>query len=56
MQIIAKNIEQAIHQYFILENKPDPTKKINWEINLVNEDQVNAWAMPGEKLHFILRF
>ena len=52
LQNIAKNIENAIHQYFILENKPDPTKKINWEINLVKEDQVNAWAMPGGKITF----
>ena len=52
LQVIAKNITNAIHQYFILENKPDPTKKINWEINLVKEDQVNAWAMPGGKITF----
>ena len=52
LQNIAKNIENAIHQYFILENKPDPTKKINWEVNLVKEDQVNAWAMPGGKITF----
>ena len=52
LQTIAKNIENAIHQYFILENKEDPTKKINWEINLVKEDQVNAWAMPGGKITF----
>ena len=52
LQIIAKNIEEAIHQYFVLENKEDPTKKINWEINLVKEEQVNAWAMPGGKITF----
>ena len=52
LQAIAKNIKNAIYQYFILENKPDPTKKINWEINLVKEDQVNAWAMPGGKITF----
>ena len=52
LQAIAKNIKNAIYQYFILENKPDPTKKINWEINLVREDQVNAWAMPGGKITF----
>ena len=52
LQTIAKNIKQAIHQYFILENKEDPTKKINWEINLVKEEQVNAWAMPGGKITF----
>ena len=52
LQTIAKNIEDAIHQYFILENKEDPTKKINWEVNLVKEDQVNAWAMPGGKITF----
>ena len=52
LQAVAKNIEQAIHQYFILENKPDPTKKYNWEINLVEEEQVNAWAMPGGKITF----
>ena len=52
LQTISKNIEEAINQYFILENKPDPTKKINWEVNLVKEDQVNAWAMPGGKITF----
>ena len=52
LQTIAKNIKNAINQYFIFENKEDPTKKINWEINLVKEDQVNAWAMPGGKITF----
>jgi len=52
LQTIARNIEEAIHQYFVLENKSDPTKKYNWEINLVREDQVNAWAMPGGKIVF----
>ena len=52
LHTIAKNIKEAIHQYFILENKPDPTKKYNWEINLVESDQVNAWAMPGGKITF----
>ena len=28
LQVIAKNITNAIHEYFILENKPDPTKKL----------------------------
>ena len=52
LQNIAKNIKEAIHKYFILKNKPDPTRKYNWEINLVQEDQVNAWAMPGGKITF----
>ena len=52
LQTIAKNIEEAIHHYFILENKEDPTKKYNWEVNLVRENQVNAWAMPGGKITF----
>jgi len=52
LQTISKNIEEAIHHYFILENKEDPTKKYNWEVNLVREDQVNAWAMPGGKIIF----
>ena len=52
IQTIAKNMKEAIHQYFILENKLDPTKKISWEINLVESDQVNAWAMPGGKITF----
>ena len=52
LQAIANDIEDAIHHYFILENKEDPTKKYNWEINLVKEDQVNAWAMPGGKITF----
>ena len=33
LQTIANDIEDAIHHYFILENKEDPTKKYNWEIN-----------------------
>ena len=52
LQAIANDIEDAIHHYFILENKEDPTKKYNWEINLLKEDQVNAWAMPGGKITF----
>ena len=33
LQNVAKNIENAINQYFILENKDNPTKKFVWEIN-----------------------
>ena len=59
---IAKNTPQALMvkrvglrvaraaEDFVRENKID--MKFNWEFNLIESDQVNAWAMPGGKIAF----
>jgi predicted Zn-dependent protease len=43
-------IQKAVEQYFALNNLADRLKGYAWEFNLVDDKQVNAWAMPGGKV------
>ncbi|MBM4054460.1 MAG: M48 family metallopeptidase [Planctomycetes bacterium] len=45
-----KNIQEAVEQYFAQNNMSNELKNYAWEFNLVESDDVNAWAMPGGKV------
>jgi predicted Zn-dependent protease len=48
---IGHKIEQAVSEYFIQNNIPDPTANFKWEYILVDNDKIkNAWCMPGGKI------
>lgn len=49
---IGSKIQKAVEQYFAEENMSDHLDGYAWEFNLVESDQVNAWAMPGGKVVF----
>jgi len=49
---IGGKIQKAVEQYFAEKNMSDHLNGYAWEFNLVNNDQVNAWAMPGGKVVF----
>ena len=45
-------IQQAVEQYFKEQNLSDQLNDFQWEYILIDEDVVNAWAMPGGKVAF----
>jgi predicted Zn-dependent protease len=49
---IGADIARAAQIYFNYKGQPNMLDGYNWEYNLVNSDQVNAWCMPGGKIVF----
>ena len=48
---IGKRMENAIGEYFNVNNIPDPTMNFNWEYILIDNKKIkNAWCMPGGKI------
>ena len=49
---IGEDIASAAKIYFNYKGQPNMLNDYNWEYNLVNNKQVNAWCMPGGKIVF----
>ncbi len=49
---VGKNIQKAVEQYFIDNGLEEELKNYDWEFNLVESNEVNAWCMPGGKVVF----
>lgn len=49
---IGLKIQKSVEQYFELKNLSHHLNGYSWEFNLVENDQVNAWCMPGGKVVF----
>ncbi len=47
---VGSRIANAITAYYNSQGKPDVLKGYNWEFNLVDNKEVNAWCMPGGKV------
>jgi predicted Zn-dependent protease len=45
-----QKIQKAVETYYAQKNASSQLKDFNWEFNVVNEDVVNAWCMPGGKV------
>jgi predicted Zn-dependent protease len=45
-----RNIQSAVEEYFAKNNMSDRLEGYEWEFNLVEDDSVNAWCMPGGKV------
>jgi len=46
---VGSRIQEAVEQYCAKNCIPDRLKGYEWEFNLVEDPNVNAWAMPGGK-------
>jgi len=46
---VGQRIERAVEQYMAANNLQDELAGFEWEFNLVEDDQVNAFAMAGGK-------
>lgn len=49
---VGAKIQRAVEQYFNQKGMADHLKGYNWEFNLVDSKDVNAWCMPGGKVVF----
>jgi len=47
---VGQGIQHAVEEYFRQKNLSDQLKGYNWEFNLVESNEVNAWCMPGGKV------
>ncbi len=44
------NVQNAVQRYFAENNIADQLNGYNWEFNLIESTDVNAWCMPGGKV------
>jgi predicted Zn-dependent protease len=47
---VGQRIAKAAERWLTANGYPDYLKDYRWEYNLIQSDQVNAWAMPGGKI------
>ncbi len=52
VQGVGVRIQAAVERYFHEQGMPDRLSGYDWEFNLIESDQVNAWCMPGGKVAF----
>ena len=49
---VGKNIQLAVEEYFAENNMIEKLADYSWEFNLIEEETINAWCMPGGKVVF----
>lgn len=49
---VGSRISKAIEKYMRANNMADRAETYQWEFNLVEDKEVNAWALPGGKVVF----
>lgn len=49
---VGVRIQKAVETYMAANNLSDRLKGFQWEFNLIESPQVNAWCMPGGKVAF----
>ena len=49
---VGQRIQRAVETYFRNEGLSSHLDGYDWEFNLIESDQVNAWCMPGGKVAF----
>ncbi len=49
---VGRRIQHAVEEYFRSQGQSDKLAGYQWEFNLIESDQVNAWCMPGGKVAF----
>lgn len=47
---VGQRIQQAVQQFMTSRNQADDLAGYQWEFNLINSPEMNAWAMPGGKV------
>lgn len=47
---VGRRIKDAVETYFVKNNMEDQLRDYDWEFNLVQSPDVNAWCMPGGKV------
>lgn len=49
---VGQKMSKAVEEYLVSQGYGEMVKELNWEFNLLESDQVNAWCMPGGKVAF----
>jgi len=52
IQRVGRNIQHAVERYFAEHDAADQLQGYEWEFHLVQDDQANAFCMPGGKVVF----
>ncbi|MEE9431499.1 MAG: M48 family metallopeptidase [Melioribacteraceae bacterium] len=52
IKTVGRKIQKSVEQYFKQKKMSEHLKGYNWEFNLVDSKDVNAWCMPGGKVVF----
>lgn len=52
IQRVGQRVTAAVETFLRENGLEDRLKGVNWEINLIESAEVNAWAMPGGKVAF----
>jgi predicted Zn-dependent protease len=47
---VGRRIQEAVEAYFAKNQQTEALEGYDWEFNLVESDEVNAWCMPGGKV------
>jgi len=47
---VGNKIRQAVETYFSRNNQSERLKGYEWEFNLIEDEAINAWCMPGGKV------
>lgn len=50
VQRVGKKIKKSVEKYMAEKNMSEQLKNYEWEFNLVESEQINAWCMPGGKV------
>ena len=50
VKTVGVKIQKAVEKYMLEQGLADKLKKYQWEFNLVESKDVNAWCMPGGKV------
>lgn len=49
---VGRRISEAVEAFLIQEGYSELVSEFEWEFNLLESDQINAWCMPGGKVAF----
>ena len=49
---VGTRIQKAVEEFMAQNNASDQLNGYSWEFNLIDEDVMNAWCMPGGKVAF----
>ncbi len=49
---VGRRVSAAVERYFAAEGQSNLLEGFNWEFNLIDKDEPNAWCMPGGKVAF----
>jgi len=52
VRAVGERISLAVHQYLTEHGEPERIASLQWQFNVVENETINAWVMPGGKVMF----